>query len=238
MELHPPGLMLAVLETHDLAFGGPGHHFERGGQGLTLHQQGVIARGWKRILEAREQPTPLMNDLARLAVQDALGAHDLAAVDVAEALMSEAHAQHRHAAREALDHVVGHPGLARRLGSGRNDEPVGMLALQGVGRDLVVTIDARVAPQIAQRLHQVVGERVVVIDDGDHSGLPSAVSRPSSARSSAMSRAFPLLMVSAYSRSGTESYTMPAPTPRCARPSLSNSVRMAMARSRLPCRSK
>src|SRR5262249_46267557 len=170
---------------------------------------------------------------------DALGAHDLAAVDEAQTLMAQTHAQHRHAPGETLDHVIGHAGFARRLGSRRDHQAFDRaFAFERVCRDLVIAIHARIAAQSADRLHQVVRERIVVIDDGDHARLPSVVSRPSSARSSAWSNAFPLLMVSAYSRSGTESYTMPAPTPRCARPSFSNKVRIAIARSRLPCRSK
>src|SRR5262249_21323402 len=117
MELHTPGLVLAMLESHDLAFGRPGDDFERWGQTLTPNQERVIARGRKGILEPGEQAAPLMNDLARLAVQDALGAHDLAAVHEAQTLMSETHAQDRHLSGEALDHVVGHAGLARCLGS-------------------------------------------------------------------------------------------------------------------------
>ena len=60
--------------------------------------------------------------------------------------------------------------------------------------------------QLAQVLDQVVGERIVVVDDEDH-----AAYNPVCASSSARNIARALSLVSSYSAVGFESATMPAP---------------------------
>src|SRR5207247_4921557 len=105
--------------------------------------------------------------------------------------------------------------------------PVGIHRLQLLHRDLVVPAHGHLRAQRAQVLHQVVGEGIVVVDDRDHRS-------PRSARCTAIHSARPLLMVSSHSARGSESATIPAPTPQWARPLAYTSVRMVMARSRFP----
>ena len=61
-------------------------------------------------------------------MHDAVVADHLAAEDVADALVPQANAQHRHGRREAADHVVGDAGLARRTGPGEMMMCVGFSA--------------------------------------------------------------------------------------------------------------
>src|SRR5207247_409163 len=76
-----------------------------------------------------------------------------------------------------------------------------------VGGGPIVAEDPHLARQFAQILDEVVRERVVVVDDNNH-GVPWFARLT---RSSARTNAFALFTVSTYSRSGTESATMPAP---------------------------
>ena len=69
----------------------------------------------------------------------------------------------------------------------------------------VVAHDAQLGAQLAEILDEVVGERIVVIDDENH------VSQARWAISSARSSARALSRVSSYSAVGFESMTMPAP---------------------------
>src|SRR5436853_26553 len=72
----------------------------------------------------------------------------------------------------------------------------------------------------AEEVREVVRERVVAVDEQDHAAA--------SARSIAASRAASLRRHSSCSAAGSESATIPAPAWRCATPSASTIVRMAM----------
>src|SRR2546426_10954053 len=85
---------------------------------------------------------------------------------------------------------------------------------------------------IAQVLDDVPRKRVVVVDHEDHESNPRAASRTAS------STARPLFLVSTHSASGSESATMPAPTPQWIRPRSKVAVRIAMQKSALPWKSK
>ena len=75
--------------------------------------------------------------------------------------------------------------------------------------ELVVAHDAHVLPQLAQVLGQVVGERVVVVDEQQH--VYSCPARDRRASSTAASTARALLTDSSNSADGTLPATMPAP---------------------------
>src|SRR5262249_7082277 len=152
---------------------------------------------------------------------EARGAHDLAAVDLAERLMPETHAEHGHGAGELLDRRLADPGIAGFAGPRRDHEALGLLRGERLGRDRVVAVDLELGAERAQVLHEVVGEGIVVVEDRDHAC-------PASARCSASHSARPLFIVSSHSNAGSESATMPAPTPQCAWPFLNTSVRMAI----------
>ena len=106
-------------------------------------------------------------------------------------MRSRAAANHRH--RDA--------GLARRTRARRHDDAGGPEPLDLVRRDRVVPVDLELGPELAEVLHQVVGEGVVVVDHQQHQGLPPV--RP--ARSIAAMSARALATHSSCSRSGTES---------------------------------
>ena len=114
-----------------------------------------------------------MLGLGRLAVHR-LAAHDRAAVGGGERLVAEAHAEHRHAALAVpADRLLREPRLLRRARAGRDDHPIGA-PLEQLGQ--VVPHHVHVGPQLAQVLDEVVGERVVVVDDQDarHAQSPCA----------------------------------------------------------------
>src|SRR3989338_8444224 len=93
-------------------------------------------------------------------------------------------------------------------------------------RDAIVAVHLDLGAQLLKILDEVVGERVVVVDDHDHARA--------SARSMASIRAPALLTHSRCSCSGIESATMPAPACTCATPRAMTVVRMGMHESRLP----
>ncbi len=97
------------------------------------------------------------------------GAHDLPAEDLADALVTEAHAEHGDPGlAERADGVDRHAdvaGLVGAAGAGRHQHRVGLERLQLGERDRVVAVHDRLRAELTQVLDEVVDERVVVVDD-------------------------------------------------------------------------
>ncbi len=135
----------------------------------------------KGLGQAGEQAVAGVADHRRLAVHDLAGPHHLAAVELADALVAEAHAEHRHApAAELVDGGVGDAGVLRAAGAGRDEHRRRLEVDELVERRLVVPVDERVGPQLPQVLDEVVDERVVVVDDEDETHRTKTV--PSAGR--------------------------------------------------------
>ena len=92
-------------------------------------------------------------------------AHDVAAVELADALQPEAHAEHRHAVlAEVPDRLVREAGVGGPARTGRDQHRVGRERVHLVERDRVVAVHDRLRAQLPEVLHEVVDERVVVVD--------------------------------------------------------------------------
>ena len=205
----------------------PGAELEALGQRL-VDDQGVVARGRERVGQAGEDAAPVVADLVGLAVHRGAGAAHHAAVDLADRLVAEADAEHRQArGAEVGDRVHADAGLVGRAGAGRDDEVRRPRGGDLVERHVVVALDRDLGAELAQVLHEVVGERVVVVDHeharrGDD-GLARAGSRSTGVvigrtpRGPARRRAAAPPPCSASLRTrvaGSESATMPAPACR------------------------
>src|SRR5207248_9624169 len=129
-------------------------------------------------------------------------AGDHPAEGLAEALVAEADAQDGHPAAQLADRRQRDAGVVRVARPRRDDQRA--VAAQLGDRDGIVAVDLSLRAELGQVLDQVVGEGVVVVDDGDPHGI-------SSARRIASKSTPALASVSWYSRSGTESATIPAP---------------------------
>src|SRR5580693_7383605 len=87
--------------------------------------------------------------------------------------MSQANAEHGHPWPEAFDHLLGDSRLAGRAGPGRNNDPLRLQLPDLFDGDLIVARDTDFQTRInlAQSLDEVVGERVVVIQNEDHQSM-------------------------------------------------------------------
>ena len=113
-------------------------------------------------------------------------------------------------AREGADHVHRHAGVTRRARARRDAEVRRLQRLRLLDRDRIVAMHEHVGAEHEERLHQVVGEAVVVVDEQQaRHGLRHH--RPSRAISSARRSTSLLANTSRYSFIGTLSATMPAP---------------------------
>ncbi|MNN56461.1 hypothetical protein D3C81_1713950 [compost metagenome] len=164
VELHTLDVKVLVAYAHDFAVIGPCGDFQAIRQRCALDCQRVITDHciWRwQILEHADAG---MRDLRSLAVHDLLRTHHLAAECRAYCLMSEADAEDRQLACKLLQDRNRHAGFMRRARTGRNADALRIQRGDLFQCDLVITYGVHVFAQFAEVLHQVVGERVVVID--------------------------------------------------------------------------
>src|SRR5206468_4857540 len=128
---------------------------------------------------------------------------DAPAEGLPDRLVTETDAQQRYPPRERPHGLERDARVVGGLGSRRDHDRLGVTRRDAIHRDPVVAVHLDLGPQLLKILDEVVGERVVVVDDDDHARA--------SARSMASIRAPALLTHSRYSRCGTESATIPAP---------------------------
>src|SRR4029077_8468364 len=129
---------------------------------------------------------------------------DLRPERLAHALMTETHPKDGDLAAEVANRLHGDSRIAGSAGAGRDDDSA--VGRQLARRHRVVAEHVRHGPELGQVLDQVVGERVVVVDDGE----AGFAHRISSAISTALNIAPAFSSVSSNSRSGFESATTPA----------------------------
>src|SRR5882672_1294776 len=232
MELHALDIKLAMAHAHDLAVFGFRGHFQAARQAIAPNRKRVIPGRKERARDTAENTGPRMDDPGGLPVNHLARMPDCPPEGLADRLMPQAHSEYRHLAREIANCGQRYSRFARGAGSRGNDDALRAHRPDVRGSDLVVAGDLDLGSQFLQILHEVPGERIVVVDHEDHGA--SHVSRPFATISAARNTALALACVSRHSFSGTESATIPAPAWTCMRPALIKAVRIAMARSMSP----
>src|SRR5919205_3443609 len=228
VELHALGGQLAVAQGHDDA-AAAGGDLEGGGH-VVGHDQGVVSAHGERRVEPGEQRAAVVLDRRRLAVHRDVP-DDAPAERLGQRLVAQADPERPHAGLgEAAHGLERDPGLVGRARPGRDDDAVEAAPEQIVHGGAVVAHHLEVAAQLAQILDEVVGERVVVVDDQHPHGQSGCSMASSTARSTARA----LCSDSANSYAGWASATVPPPACTCARPSFMTTVRMWIAVSRSP----
>src|SRR5581483_803580 len=84
--------------------------------------------------------------------------------------MSQANAQQRNLTGEPRHAIDRDAGFARRAGPRRDDQVRWLLGGDLIERDLVVAMHFQIERRVdfTQPLHEVVGERIVIVDKQDH----------------------------------------------------------------------
>ena len=118
VELHALDRQLAVAQAHHDAVVGLGRDLQHVGHRLPLHDQRVVAGRLERARQTLEHAGVVVSDERGLAVHDLRRPHDLAAEDLADALVAEAHAEDRDPPGEGADHLVRQPGVGRGARTG------------------------------------------------------------------------------------------------------------------------
>ena len=159
---------LAVAHAHDLAVLRARRDDQLGRAGLALDRQRVVADHAELARQAGVDALAVGGQRAGLAVHLALRAHDAAAERRADALVAQAHAQDRQLADVGLDRRHAHAGLGGRAGPGRQHQVIGLQRADLLDADLVVAHDPHVLSELAEVLHEVEREGIVVVDHQKH----------------------------------------------------------------------
>ena len=115
-------------------------------------------------------------DRAGLAVHHLTRPHHFAAEGLADALVAKADTEQWQLAGEALDHGQRDAGLVGGAGTGGKDDALGRQGLDLFHAQFVVAHHLDLGLELAEVLHQVVGEGVVVIDHQQHAGCNLLIS--------------------------------------------------------------
>jgi len=160
VELNAVHRMFGVLNAHNFAFGSFRRNLQAGWQ--------AFARSIERARQPFEDALSFMEHRRGFAVHQALRADDLAAVDFADRLMAEADAEQRNTRAKFANDIAGNSSLARRAGAGADQYLFGVERNRLLDGDLIVAENFHLRTELAKVLHEVVGERIVVIDDQNH----------------------------------------------------------------------
>src|SRR6185312_9598394 len=105
---------------------------------------------------------------AGLAVHQARRLDDSAAEGGSNGLMSQAYAQDGNFSGEVLHQWNANAGFLWSARAGRKQDTFRCHRLDVLHCDLVIAANFNLLAQLAQELHQVVGERIVVVENEDH----------------------------------------------------------------------
>ncbi len=101
-------------------------------------------------------------------MHEAIGADNIASVDLADALMAEADSEDRDDSAHFLNHLATDPGIVGSAGTGRNTDAIRCFLVDFIESDLVIAMHLHFRTQFSEVLDEVVGERIVVVDDKQH----------------------------------------------------------------------
>src|SRR3974377_522539 len=188
-----------------------------------------------------ENPFSVVLDFTRFPMKELRSPDDLCPEGGANGCLSQTNSQNRELFRQLLDQLHGYACLLRCTRPGRNHDLVGLQAHDLLDRNLVVRLHLQCATQFAEVLGQVVGKRIVVVEQQNHFfplTFPFLLLPDGCAVRSAPSSAFDLFNDSSNSPSAGEPATIPPPACTWATPFLMTIVRKAMHESRFPAKSR
>src|SRR5436305_7727389 len=118
-----------------------------------------------------------MFKLADLAMHDLFGTDNIAAKGRPDCLMPKADPKNRDLPRKVFDQINADSSLLWSAWAGRDQDMIGLSLFDFFRSDLVIAAHLDLLPQFAQVLHQVVSERIVVVEDEDHAKTRTQFSR-------------------------------------------------------------
>jgi len=175
MELHSLDGEFLMSQPHDDArpvfIGCPGAYFQVARQILLRDDKRVIARGSHGRREPSKDGPAIVLDLAGFAMHQIPSPNHFASKGRADRLVPEANAQQWRLARKVADQLDADAGILRCTRSRRDYDALGMHCLNFFDGHFVIAANFNLRAQFTQVLDEVVSERIVVIEDEDHSSI-------------------------------------------------------------------
>ena len=135
---------------------------------ISLDDERMVARGRERLGQFAEHAFFVVMDFTGFAVKEFWSADNFAAERGADGLVAQADAQNREFAGKFFDQLDRNAGFLRRARPRRNDDLLGLASGDFFDGNFVVAMDFYLATQLAEILGEVVGERVVVVEQQNH----------------------------------------------------------------------
>src|SRR5690606_15783070 len=129
----------------------------------------VITRCGKRARQMLKKPFATMVNVAHLAMHEHRRPHDFAAKGLADCLMAEADAEKRDAVGSRCRYEFkADARLVRVARAGGKDNCLRPFGQRLPNRDLVIPVNLRLGPKLPQKMDEIVGKAVVIIDEQQH----------------------------------------------------------------------
>ena len=170
MKLDADPRAILVPQRHDLTFRTVG----RDGKFCTpflrqAHNQRMVTAHTHGVGNARKQPRSVMHDFRNLAVHDTRPDDNLSSAGKTQRLMTKTDAEHRNLRFEQAQHLHAVSGIFRPPWPRRKANHFQGRVLRHLRQARIVIFDDnRGAPQRVKSLHQIVGKRIVIIDEQEH----------------------------------------------------------------------
>ena len=168
MELDAFEFVAAVAQTHDDAVAGFGGDGEFARQRFALDDERMIARGGEGVGKFSEDALGVVMDAAGFAVEELGCANHSPPERRADGLVSEANTENGKSSGETLDQLNANPRVLGSAGTRGDDDAFRLAARDFVDGNLIVAMDFHLAAQLAEILRQVIGKRIVVVEQQDH----------------------------------------------------------------------
>ncbi len=161
----------AMTQTHDdgvtVAVHGAGADLKFFRERLFGDGQGMITGGGHGRLDAAEDGASVMFNFAGFPVHEVRSANYVAAKCSTNSLVSETNAENRSLSGEVENDRNALACLLRSAGAGGDQDAVWTQGFYLFGTDLIVSTHFNVGTEFTEVLDQVVGERVVVVQNKD-----------------------------------------------------------------------
>ena len=128
----------------------------------------MVARGFEGMRQIFEHTGAVMQNRRRFAVHQSIRANHIAAEHIAYALVSEADAEDGDSGAVGEDDFAGDAGFLGGARPWRNHDAARSQFFDVGNADFIVPKNPELCTQFAEVLDEIVGERVVVIDDEEH----------------------------------------------------------------------
>lgn len=148
-------------------------YLEAIGQRSAFDDKRMITSRRKGPFDAVKDRLTVVTDFDRFSMDGLGGPDNLPAEMLPDRLMAETHAEDRHSSRKTVDRRKRHTGIVGRPGAGRDKYPLWtQFFFDRIDLHFIVANHFHLGPKLAKILDEVIGKRIVIVDDEQHSLRP------------------------------------------------------------------